>query len=121
MTAFSPGQSPPPVRTPIRIGAESYVLAAVDDGVTWQAFTGCAHRSLHRAGQRDRRPPGRDDRRRGRRADDADADPALWGQALSGDLERSRRGGADAAVRRRRAPASRNREPRPRALDGARI
>ena len=56
-----------------------------------------------------------------RRADDADADPALRRQAGGGDLERSRRRRGDAPVRGRRAPAQSGRSTYARRLDGDRL
>ena len=67
------------------------------------------------------RPARRHDRSRRRRADDADADPAVRGQALDGDLLRSRRRGADAPVRRRRPHARRHRQLQARQVDGDRL
>ena len=57
--------------------------------------------SLHGPWQRHRRAAGRADRGGRRRADDADADPAVQRQAGRGDLQRPRRRRGDAAGRAR--------------------
>ena len=72
-------------------------------------------------GSADHRPARRHDRRRRRRADDADADPAVRRDPGGGDLERSRGGGRDAPVRRRRPPAGGDGQPQARPLDGDRL
>src|SRR5499427_5799831 len=76
---------------------------------------------VYRPWQRGCRAAGRTDRGRRRRPDDADADPALRGKAVFGDLQRPGGRGADAAGRRGRAPVQEDGEPAPGRLDGVRF
>ena len=76
---------------------------------------------LHRPRQRGGRAARRPDRRRRRGAHDADADPAVRGEAVDRDLKRPGGRGGHAAGRGRRAPAEGHGQPEAGRLDGARV
>src|SRR5579863_1956469 len=76
---------------------------------------------LRRYRQCGRGPARRTDRRRRGRPDDADADPAVLGEAGGLDLQRPGGGGRDAAGRGRRAPAQGYGEPALGGADDARL
>ena len=110
-------------RPPPRLGAGGHSAGGGDGGplLSPAGGRGNARRSVHRSGERRDRLSRRHDRRGRRRADDADADPAVRRQAVLGDLQRPRGGRDDAPDRRRRAPAPENGQPAPGRLDGARL